>query len=722
MQSLLKKYFGYDTFRPLQEEIINNVVAGNDSFVLMPTGGGKSLCFQLPALKFQGLTLVISPLIALMKDQVDSLLKNGIEARFINSSLNIEEQDQITQELKNGQIKLLYIAPERLALPYFQEFLKSLNINLIAIDEAHCISEWGHDFRPDYRNLVILKKIFPQIPIIALTATATKKVQDDIIRQLSFEKAKIFVSSFNRENLNISVINKKNSFAKLVHILDNYKGKPTIIYTFSRKETEEITEKLKTLGFNALSYHAGLAPAERKKNQELFIRDSVNIIVATIAFGMGIDKPDIRLVIHYTFPKTLEGYYQEIGRAGRDGLASDCIMFYTYADVRKHEFFIGQIENTQLREASQFKLNEVLEFAESETCRKKILLKYFGEKLENDCQSCDVCLTENEKIDATIIVQKILSAIIRTENRFGKNHIIDCLLGKNTQQIRRNRHNDLSIFGIVNDFQKNELDQIIKSIINLGLVKKIDGVYPTLSITKKGAEFLSNKEKIELNKPKKDTIKEQQTPKTDLAYDYDLFEDLRKLRKELAEAENVPPFIIFGDKSLQEMAYYFPQSKEEFGVISGVGEKKNEKYSNAFLKIINEYLVRKNIDKNEVKQKYIEKMANKNRLNLINKNVSSKKYYQKTLELLQKKTSLENIAKHQDKALDTIINHLEKIIDDEIKVDFSYLMLPRERFLNIKNAFNNFEDERLKPVYEYLGGRYSYDEIKLIRVLMKIEE
>src|SRR3989339_823575 len=563
MKKLLKKYFGYDQFRPLQEEIINNVVNKKDTFVLMPTGGGKSLCFQLPALKFSGITLVISPLIALMKDQVDNLKKNGISADFLNSTQSEKEQNEIGQKLKNNETKLLYVAPERLALPGFQEFLKTLNINLIAIDEAHCISEWGHDFRPDYRNLKILKNIFPGTPIIALTATATPRVQEDIVGQLSLQKAKIFISSFNRENLNISIINKEKAFNKLTNLLAEYKNKSVIIYCFSRNDTEKITEKLNKLGFNALPYHAGLNAEIRKKNQNMFIKDSINIMVATIAFGMGIDKPDVRLVVHYTFPKTLESYYQEIGRAGRDNLPSECVMFYTYADTRKHEFFIGQINDKKMRETAQNKLNEVLEFAEGNVCRKKHLLKYFGEELHENCNTCDACLTDEEKFDATVIAQKIISAILRTEERFGKNHIIDVLLGKNTQQIRRYGH-----------------------------------------------------------------------------------DKIRVIRKHIAERENIPPFMIFGDKTLHQMAHCLPAEKNTFSSLYGVGELKLQKYSDIFI---------------------------------------------------------------------------EKIIDDEINIDLEYLKLPRDRFESIKKAFTTCEDEKLKPVFELLDGKYDYDEIRLVRALLNTQ-
>jgi ATP-dependent DNA helicase RecQ len=711
MKSLLKKHFGYDEFRPLQKEIIDNVLIGTDTFVLMPTGGGKSLCFQLPALKLPGITLVISPLIALMKDQVDALQANGIAAEFINSSLSSEKIQQIMNNAEDKKIKLLYIAPERFASSDFQKFLSALNVSLIAVDEAHCISEWGHDFRPDYRSLKILKTLFPKTPLIALTATATEKVRQDILQSLNIPKARTFVSSFDRENLNISVINKKKAFPKLVNILEKYRGESVIIYCFSRKDTESIAENLRLNNFKALSYHAGIENEKRKQIQESFINDQTEIIVATIAFGMGIDKPNVRLVVHYTFPKTLEGYYQEIGRAGRDGLPSQCLMFYTYADTRKHEFFINQINNSILRERAQEKLNEVLFFAELNSCRKKYLLKYFGQETQTDkCYACDNCNTQTETFDASEITQKILSAIIKSGSRFGRNHIINILLGKNNQKIKQLKHNELSVYGIAKDIQEDELGQIIRQLLDNGFLLKSVGQYPTLSLSSKGADFLNQGGSLALIKPKIDTQTEtSKTKSSALDYDKNLFEELKILRKQIASTENVPPFVIFGDNSLIEMSYYFPQNQEEFEKISGVGATKLKKYSDYFLDIITRYTLENKITPpqrqktNEVKTVV----------------VRQKKYYTKTKELLIKQIPLKQIAHNQDLKISTVINHIEKLIDDGEKIDLSYLKLPRNRFEQIKQAFTECGDEYLKPVFEYLGGIYDYDELKLVRILMR---
>lgn len=586
MERTLKFYFGYERFKPLQEEVIKSVLDGKDAFVLMPTGGGKSLCYQLPALQLQGLTLVVSPLIALMKDQVDALNSNGIPAEFINSSLSNLDIINIQFKVFQGEIKLLYVAPERLTQNSFKEFLKSLNLSLIAIDEAHCISEWGHDFRPDYRALKDLKKLFPNVPTIALTATATTKVREDIVKELDLKEPKIFISSFDRENLNLFVVRKKNSFDKILEILKEHKGESTIIYCYSRKETEKLVSDLNKKGYKAIFYHAGLEDKIRKKNQEMFINDDVNIIVATIAFGMGIDKSNVRLVIHQTFPKTLEGYYQEIGRAGRDGLKSDCILFYSIADKRKHDFFIDKIQDSKIKINKKEKLKEIIDYCESKICRKKYILNYFGEDMDGgSCDNCDVCLSPKELLDITEIAKNILSCIKLTNSYFGINYIIKVLRGSKSV---KDWHKEYFVFNSCNESEE-ELKEIIEHLINQEFIKKSDGDYPTLSLTFKGIDFLQAPEKIELSVHKRDIKSVKTETRDELDYDRALFEKLRDLRKRLADERKVPPFIIFGDVSLREMAHYKPKIKEDFSRIKGVGEAKLESFGEFFMEVIREY-------------------------------------------------------------------------------------------------------------------------------------
>ena len=727
MKQLLKTYFGYDEFRPLQEDIISNVLDKKDTLVLMPTGGGKSLCYQLPALKFEGLTLVISPLIALMKDQVDALKANGIAAEYINSSLLPDEIQQIQEKVIVGKVKILYVAPERLALQNFQSFLKGANIKLIAVDEAHCISEWGHDFRPDYRNLKLFKSQFPNVPIIALTATATPRVREDIIKQLSLNNSKTFISSFDRENLMMIVTRKRKAFDKLLKLIQKHKNEPTIIYCFSRKDTENIAMSLQAEGFNALPYHAGLNNETRKKNQELFIKDEVSIIVATIAFGMGIDKPDIRLIIHYTFPKTIEGYYQEIGRAGRDGLPSECVLFYSYGDARKHEFFIDQMEDVVEQEKCREKLKQVIEYCETAICRRKYVLKYFGEDYvfpdnkETDrdenkkgCGACDVCLNPSLLFDATEISQKILSCVIRTGGRFGRNYVADVLLGKKSQQILDNQHNNISVFGIVQDFNKDEINHFMKSLVSLGFLRVDSGKYPTISVAQKGIQFLKQKEVIELPKMREELEeREESISKRKIRYDFDLFEKLRILRKQIADENKVPPFMIFSDVSLQEMAHYFPIDKNYFSKIEGVGSKKLESFSELFLDVINNHIKENNLQSLEI--------PDRARIKNISGRFSSasSERYIRTKEMLSQKLPVSEIADREGFKYGTIVRHIEKLILNGEDINIDYLKPSGERLEKIKMAFEECGDERLKPVFDFLDEEYSYDEIRLGKLFWK---
>lgn len=593
MRTTLKQYFGYDEFLPLQEEIIANVLSKKDALVIMPTGGGKSLCYQLPAIMLSGITLVISPLIALMKDQVDALQANGVPAEFINSSLTPDENWQIQEKARNGMLKILYVAPERLAVESFRQFLQTINVQLIAVDEAHCISEWGHDFRPEYRNLKKLRQDFPATAVIALTATATIKVRKDIVEQLKLQRAKMFLRSFNRENLTYVVQPKEGVFAQIMGLLEKQKDQSSIIYCSSRKTTEKLADDLRRMKFAALPYHAGLTPKKRKDTQEKFIRDEVTIIVATIAFGMGIDKPDVRLVVHYDLPKSLEGYYQETGRAGRDSLASECVLFYSYGDKMKQDYFIRQITSEQERLMAEIKLDQVIEFCELNHCRRGYLLRYFDEKWEvENCANCDTCITPKEDFDATEITGKILSTVIRTGERFGINHIVEVLLGKNTKKVTDLGHDTLSVFGIEKHFKKEEIRHFILALISRNFLVKNEGKYPTLRVSDNGREFLKYRYNISLSKPRAVKEKLVAKRKDGFVFDEALFEELRVLRKQLADEKSVPPFVIFGDVSLREMSHYFPQDLASFEKITGVGATKLERYGEKFMAIIKSYALK----------------------------------------------------------------------------------------------------------------------------------
>jgi ATP-dependent DNA helicase RecQ len=589
MKATLKKHFGYDDFRPLQEDIIQAVLDGKDAFVLMPTGGGKSLCFQLPSLMLDGLTLVVSPLIALMKDQVDSLTANGIQAAYLNSSLSKTERQEVEERAINGELDLLYVAPERVGSYGFSAFLEKLTVGLVAIDEAHCISEWGHDFRPDYRNLRNLRMRLPSVPMMALTATATQRVRQDILRELVMPQAKVFVSSFNRPNLTYHVRPKLEMFPQLLELLKQHKDASTIIYCFSRKDTESLALQLTHKGHKALAYHAGRPAQDRKRVQERFIRDEVPIIVATIAFGMGIDKPDVRLVVHTDLPKTIEGYYQETGRAGRDGLPSECVLFYSFGDKRKQDFFIEQIGDADEQSLARKKLHDVIVYCQSPFCRRLILLTYFDEVWEEPhCESCDNCLrVGSEREDATIVSQKILSAVLKTHERFGTAYVCDVLVGSRQKRIRDNRHESLSVHGLLSKMPKPLIREYIQLLELEGYLEQEMSAYPVLRVSTKGRRALKDRAAIELPVPQT-PAKATRSKVLDGVDEKDagLFESLRALRKKLASEQGVPPFVIFGDRTLHEMARVRPQTDEAFLSLFGVGQSKLEKYEPAFMNCI----------------------------------------------------------------------------------------------------------------------------------------
>ena len=591
-RSILKKVFGYDEFRPLQSDIIANILAKTDVLVVMPTGGGKSLCYQIPALIFEGLTIVISPLISLMKDQVQQLTQSGVAAAVLNSSLSPEAYRRNVRLVKQKEAKLLYLAPEALLKSNMLELLSAVNIECLAIDEAHCISQWGHDFRPEYRRLAEVRDHFSDAVCVALTATATPRVREDIKTSLNMDRGREFVASFNRENLFIHIHPKDNPLDQTIQFMRNFPDQSGIIYCFSRKQVEDLSAVLANEGFSVRPYHAGLSDQDRHRNQEAFIRDDVQIIVATIAFGMGIDKPNVRFVVHFDLPQNIEGYYQEIGRAGRDGLKSQCLLLFSYGDVQKIKYFIDQ-KNDHEKRVANIRLSSLLRLAETEVCRRIPLLHYFGEDYTIDkCNMCDNCLSEKkELVDITVDAQKFLSCVKRTGETFGSNHLIDVLRGSQAKKVLQFGHHKLSTYGIGENYSKKQWQQLSRQFLHKGLMVQ-DMEFGSLKLTAKGWDVLKNDLKIwgqlEQKAASAPTVKET-VKLDDLDYDRELFEILRKTRKALADGAGVPPFVIFADKTLVEMAAYFPQSSDNFLDIHGVGKVKAKKFGTLFMQVIGSY-------------------------------------------------------------------------------------------------------------------------------------
>src|SRR5436190_3875951 len=592
----LKKYFGYDEFRPLQEEIVTDALTGRDVFALMPTGGGKSLCFQLPALMRDGLTIVVSPLISLMKDQVDALQTSGIAATFLNSALNATQARRRLRGLHRSEYRLLYVAPERLMLEHFLENAKRWNTVQIAIDEAHCISEWGHDFRPEYRELAKLRTFFPRVPIMALTATATERVRKDIVQQLELRDARCYVASFNRPNLAYRVVPKSAPYEQVLTFIRGRPNESGIVYCASRKSADSLAARLNEDGVSAKPYHAGLTAVERTKNQELFLRDDVRVITATIAFGMGINKPNVRFVVHHDLPKNIESYYQETGRAGRDGLPSECALLFSASDVVKQRRFIEE-KSEREQCVAQEQLRDMIHYAETRDCRRATLLKYFGEEFSASCSGCDNCMEPRETFDGTVRAQKFLSCIYRIYERhgfgFGLNHVVDVLAGAETEGIRQRDHNELSTYGIGRDVKRTAWLAIGRELLRLGLIAAAPGKFATLQLTQAGRAALRERKPITLTKPfDVDATKRSKKHRAgDLECDEALFAQLRVLRRRIADERDVPAYVIFSDVSLREMARVYPTTSAEFGRIPGVGQQKLRDFAEPFTSAIRGYLV-----------------------------------------------------------------------------------------------------------------------------------
>jgi ATP-dependent DNA helicase RecQ len=599
-RDLLKKFFGFTSFRPLQEEIIRDTLTGKDVFAVLPTGGGKSLCFQLPALARPGLTVVVSPLIALMKDQVDALQAVGVAATFLNSSLAAGESRPRLRGLHQGEYRLLYVAPERLMLSGFIEDLKRWNVNLFAIDEAHCISEWGHDFRPEYRQLASLRSQFPDVPMMALTATATERVRADIVGQLHLRSPSCYVASFNRPNLTYRVSAKTGAYDQLLEFIRERPGESGIIYCQARKTAESLAGKLSADGIPAASYHAGMEASERTRNQEAFLRDEVRVVCATIAFGMGINKPNVRFVIHYDLPKNIEGYYQETGRAGRDGLPAECLLLFSPGDRIKYGRFIDEKPNPKEREIARAQLEQIVHYAEGASCRRAHLLNYFGEKFApiaegagTNCGGCDNCLEPRETWDGTLAAQKFLSCVFRIREKsgfgVGIQHVVEVLCGAGTERIRKWNHETLSTYGIGTEHSRAEWSAIGRELVRLGLLRQDAGKFNVAELTEEGRAALKERRKIVLTRPviAPEVLQARETPAKrragEIGCDEALFDKLRRLRKQLADERGVPSYIVFSDVSLRQMARHYPQDDKEFSRISGVGEKKLREFGPSFM-------------------------------------------------------------------------------------------------------------------------------------------
>ena len=598
LEGTLRRVFGYHAFRPLQREIIQDSLAGRDVFALLPTGGGKSLCFQLPALRRPGLTVVISPLIALMKDQVDALRANGVGAACLNSSLDDAARREAWRRLHRGEIRLLYVAPERLFAGTMLEELARWQLGAVAVDEAHCISEWGHDFRPEYRQLSQLRERFPTVPFLALTATATQRVREDIVRQLHLRDPATYVASFNRPNLTYRIEAKGQTADRIARLARARKGEAGIVYCASRNATEALAERLVKEGVKALPYHAGLTPETRAANQERFLRDEVQVMCATIAFGMGINKPNVRFVLHHDLPKNIEGYYQETGRAGRDGLPSECILYFSPGDVAKQIAFIDEKTDENERAVASAQLRQMVHYAESAGCRRVSLLGYFGETFPpGGCGACDNCLSPREDYDGTVHAQKFLSCAYRVRQKsgfdVGLNHLVAILTGSEAEGVLRWQHHTLSTFGIGKEMGRNEWGAIGRELVRLGLLQQAPGQMPTVSLTAEGLAALRERRTVRLTKPRETpnaSVPRSSTPSGSIACDEVLFEKLRRLRKRLADEQGVPPYIVFGDVSLRHMARDYPTTERDLLAVPGVGETKLRVYGDEFLGEIQEHV------------------------------------------------------------------------------------------------------------------------------------
>lgn len=711
----LKQIFGFSSFRPLQQEIILDSLAGRDVFAVLPTGGGKSLCFQLPALVRPGLAVVVSPLIALMKDQVDALQAAGVAATFLNSSLAAGESRPRLRGLHSGEFRLLYLAPERLMMSGFLEDLKQWNVNLFAIDEAHCISEWGHDFRPEYRQLSTLRGLFPDVPMMALTATATERVRGDIVRQLHLKEPARYVASFNRPNLTYRVAAKTGAYEQILSFIRGRKGEGGIIYVQARKTAESLAAKLSADGIASLPYHAGLDAAVRAKNQEKFLRDEVRVICATIAFGMGINKPNVRYVIHYDLPKNIEGYYQETGRAGRDGLPGECLMMFSPGDRVKQMRFIDEKPDPREREIARAQLEQMIHYAEIATCRREFLLAYFGEKHHANCSGCDNCLAPRATWDGTVAAQKFLSCVyrIREKSNFGVGiqHVVEVLSGADTEKIRKFGHQNLSTYDIGGEHTRAEWAAIGRELVRLGLLAQNAGKFNIAELTDAGLAALKERRKITLTRPVPPGATADKHRVGEISCDEALFEKLRALRKQLADERAVPPYIIFSDVALRQMARFYPATNGEFTRISGVGEKKLREFGAVFLAEIARHL-QTNARQIFAEDSFAAPQAAVARHSRLSDTVSE------TLHFFRQGRGVPEISRIRRLKDGTIYSHLEEAILAGEAIDISGLVSASAQ-KEISAAFSRHGFGNLGGVVESLAGKYGYDECRIVRAMLR---
>ncbi|PRT09232.1 DNA helicase RecQ [Bacillus thuringiensis] len=700
-QELLASYFGYSSFRRGQDETIKNVLDGKDTVCIMPTGGGKSICYQIPALVFEGTTLVISPLISLMKDQVDTLVQNGISATYINSSISIAEANQRIQLAKQGHYKLLYVAPERLDSMEFVDQLIDMKIPMIAIDEAHCISQWGHDFRPSYLHIHRILDYLPEKPLVlALTATATPQVREDICNTLEINQENTIMTTFERENLSFSVIKGQDRNAYLADYIRQNQKESGIIYAATRKVVDQLYEDLMKAGVSVSKYHAGMSDSDRNEQQELFLRDEVSVMVATSAFGMGIDKSNIRYVIHYQLPKNMESYYQEAGRAGRDGLDSTCILLYSSQDVQVQRFLIDQSTGESRFSNELEKLQNMTDYCHTEQCLQSFILQYFGEEPKEDCGRCGNCTDDRESIDVTRESQMVLSCMIRTNQRFGKQMIAQVLTGSKNKKVIEFNFHTLPTYGLLSNRSVKEVSEFIEFLISDELIAVEHGTYPTLKVTEKGKEVLLGKENV---------LRKERVETRQIVQDHPLFEVLREVRKEIAQGEGVPPFVIFSDQTLKDMCVKMPQSDSELLTVKGIGEHKLVKYGSHFLQAVQHFI--------EENPNYAETIKTEVVAERKKSGKASANSHLETYEMYKQGIDLNEIAKERNLSRQTIENHLIRCYEDGMEVEWQSFV-PAEYESLIETAVQNAEGG-LKSIKEQLPNEVSYF---MIRAYLQIKK